>query len=79
MGVLLMGLLPMDVTYWVTAGGTHSGIVTLYLRHFHQSLGCIYIKKRCIIACAWRLLNLSNNQALQTGSITVFIFIGKVR
>ena len=51
MGVLLMGLLPMGVAYWVTAGGTHSVIVTLHLKHFHQSFGCIYIKERCITAC----------------------------
>ena len=32
----------------VIAGDTQSDIVTLYLKHFHQSHSCMHIKEVCI-------------------------------
>ena len=39
---------PMDSSQWVIAGDTHSDIVTLYLKHFHQSHSPTHIKEGCI-------------------------------
>ena len=42
---------PIGLTYWVIVGETHSDIVILYSKYFHQSHSCMHIKERCIAAC----------------------------